>query len=163
MHEHEELPMPGETGPTLDDEGIPDLAGPLPEKELTGDPQEGLMPPGDRAHVESDWGITGDERNASEPFDVRVRHERPDLGETDPLDDVVRDLGLDDPLPEDGGPADQVGFGTESGLTGAELVAEDILEDEEAEVVATVVGTDPLHGETAEEAAMHLVTDNDLT
>lgn len=84
--------MPGETGPTLDDEGIPDLMGPLPEKERTGDPQEGLAPPGDRPHAD-EWGTTGDEMAAGEPLDLRVAHEIPDIGETDPVDDIVRDLG----------------------------------------------------------------------
>jgi len=155
--------MPGETGPTLDDEGIPDLAGPLSEKELTGDPQEGVMPPSDRAHVESDWGVTADEQRISEPLDVRVRHERPDIGETDPVDEVVRDLGLDEPTLEDGDPSDRVGAGDESLLTGTELVGDDVLDDDEAEAVGSAVGTDPLEGQSAEEAAVHVVSDSDLS
>jgi hypothetical protein len=154
--------MPGETGPTLDDEGIPDLAGPLPEKELTGDPQEGAMPPSDRPHVESDWGVTGAEQRTGEPLDVRVRHERPEVGETDPLDEVVRDLGLDEPSPEDADPADQVVSDDASELIGAELIGDDLLDDGESEEIATVVDADSLEAQSAEEAAVRLVNDTDL-
>jgi hypothetical protein len=160
--------MPGETGPTLDDEGIPDLQGPLPEKELTGDPQEGLMPPGDRAHAEADWGVTDDEQRAGEPLDVRVRHERPDVGETDPVDDVVRDLRLEDVLDEaeereDADPADFVVLGDEEDLVGAELVGDDLLDDDESEELATALPADPLEGQSAEEAAMHVTDDSNVT
>lgn len=155
--------MPGETGPTLDDEGIPDLLGPLPEKELTGDPQEGLAPPGDHAHAEKDWGVTGDEERAGEPLDVRVRHERPDLGDTDPVDEVAHDLGLDEPSPEDADPVeDRLAEVEASSLVGQELIGDDLLDDEEAEVLARAVQTDPLEGQSAEEAAVHVVDDRDL-
>jgi hypothetical protein len=33
------------SGRTLDSEGVPDLEGPIPEKAMTGDPQERLAPP----------------------------------------------------------------------------------------------------------------------
>ena len=148
--------MPGETGPTLDDEGIPDLMGPLPEKERTGDPQEGLAPPSDRAHAD-EWGTTGDEMAAGEPLDLRVAHEIPDIGETDPVDDIVRDLGLDAASTETNDPS-----GTElpvevSDLAGHELVGDDILDDDENEMVATAPATDSMEGQSAEEAAMHVV------
>lgn len=155
--------MPGETGPTLDDEGIPDLLGPLPEKELTGDPQEGLAPPGDYAHAEKDWGITGDEERAGEPLDVRVRHERPDLGDTDPVDEVARDLGLDEPSVEDVDPVeDRLAEVEASSLVGQELIGDDLLDDEEAEEVASAVQTDPLEAQSAEEAAVYVIEDRDL-
>lgn len=148
--------MPGVTGPTLDDEGVPDLMGPLAEKERTGDPQEGLAPPGDRPHSD-DWGNTAAEVAAGEPLDVRVAHELPDLGETDPVDEVVRDLGLDNVTSENGDPAD-VEPGEELGdLTGQELLGDDLLEDDEQEMLGAAVATDSLEGQSAEEAAMHVI------
>lgn len=153
--------MPGETGPTLDDDGIPDLEGPLAEKERTGDPQEGLMAPGDHPHT-SDWGITGEEERAGEPLDVRVRHERADLGATDPVDEVVADLGLDARSGENDDPADSIATAEGSNLIGRELVGDDLLADDESEVLADLTESDPLEGQSAEEAAVHIVSEDDL-
>jgi hypothetical protein len=61
----------------LDQEGIPDLEGPLPEKAATGDPQEGASPPTDRP-ASQDYGVTADEQSRPEPLDVRLARERPD-------------------------------------------------------------------------------------
>ncbi|HEY3724092.1 MAG TPA: hypothetical protein VGN59_12135 [Acidimicrobiia bacterium] len=154
--------MSDPTGPTLDEEGIPDLEGPLSEKELTGDAQEGVMPPGNRAHVESDWGITTDEQSRSEPLDIRTAHERPDIGETDPVDEVARDLGLDAASRESDDPADQIGRDGSDLPPGEELVGDDLLDDEEDEEIAEAVATDPLEGRSAEEAALHVVDDDEL-
>ena len=91
--------MSGETGPTLDEEGVPDLQGPLPAKEATGDPQEGVAPPGVRPRASVDWGVTPEEQRSSEPLDVRIAREVPESGETDPVDEVADDLRLaEDPL-----------------------------------------------------------------
>src|SRR2546430_8748438 len=78
-------------GRRLDEEGIPDLEGPLPEKAATGDPQEGLPPPSDRP-ASLDWGTTAEEEAAGEPLDVRVSHEVPDVA-----DDEWADEQLDAP------------------------------------------------------------------
>jgi hypothetical protein len=149
------------TGPSLDDEGIPDLEGPLPEKEETGDPQEGLMPPQDRPVAATDWGITGDEQRAGEPLDRRVAHEQPDIGETDPVDDIVRDAAAEARAREDHDPADRVALDEEQELRG-ELVGDDLLGDDEAEEIATLVAADPLEGRSAEEQAIHVVDDEEL-
>jgi hypothetical protein len=85
--------------PTLDDEGMPDLDPPAPGKEETGDPQEGLPPPGERARGSVDWGVTAEEQLEGEPIGVRVEREVPEVGATDPVDEVAEDLHLDrDPL-----------------------------------------------------------------
>ncbi len=89
--------------------------------------------------------------------DLRVAHETPDIGETDPVDDVVRDLGLDADSTEANDPS-----GTElpvdvSDLTGHELVGDDILDDDENEMVGAAPATDSVEGQSAEEAAMHIV------
>jgi hypothetical protein len=85
--------------PTLDDEGMPDLDPPAPGKEETGDPQEGLPPPGDRPRASVDWGVTAEEQLEGEPISVRVAREQPEVDDEDPVDEVAEDLGLDhDPL-----------------------------------------------------------------
>src|SRR5205823_15127659 len=65
-------------GRRLDEEGIPDLEGPLPEKAATGDPQEGHPPPSDRP-ASLDWGTTRAEEAGGEPLDVRLSHEVPEV------------------------------------------------------------------------------------
>jgi hypothetical protein len=154
--------MSGETGPTLDDEGIPDLEGPLAEKERTGDPQEGLMPPGDRPIAATDWGITGEEQRAGEPLDRRVAHEQPDIGETDPVDDIVRDARAEARVREDGDPADVVAPGEERAALEGELIRDDLLDDQEDEEIASIAESDPLEGHSAEEEAIHVVDDAGL-
>jgi hypothetical protein len=151
--------MSANTGPTLDDEGIPDLQGPLPEKEETGDPQEGLMPPQDHPVAATDWGITGDEQRAGEPLDRRVAHERPDIGETDPVDDILQDEAAAERAREDDDPADVIGRDGEREALDGELVGDDVLRDEEDEVVAAIAETD-LEGRSAEEDAIHVVDDD---
>jgi hypothetical protein len=64
---------------SLDEEGIPDLAGPLPEKVRTGDEQEGLMSPSDRPAA-LDWGTTAEEQRAGEPLSMKIARERPETG-----------------------------------------------------------------------------------
>jgi hypothetical protein len=66
MARDEELPE----NVDLDSEGIPPLEGALPEKEITGDPQEGIWPP--RDHRLSDLALRQD------TLDDRLREEVPD-------------------------------------------------------------------------------------
>ena len=65
---------------TLDSEGIPDLEGPLPEKEETGDPQEGVAPPSEHPAAE-DYGTTDEEQRHDEPLSERLEREEPDVGD----------------------------------------------------------------------------------
>jgi len=87
--------MSPETEPTLDSEGVPDLDGPLPQKVATGDSQEGASPPNDRPRASVDWGTTTEEQIEGEPIGVRVERELPEVGSTDPVDDIVEELALD--------------------------------------------------------------------
>src|SRR5436190_23441989 len=106
--------MPGATGPSLDDQGVPDLAGQLPEKDPTGDPQEGMTPPSDRPRASTDWGVTADEARAGEPIGVRVERELPDFSESDAVEEVVEDIGLTSRASIDDAPAsepDEGGWG----------------------------------------------------
>ena len=129
---------PRPTGPTLDDEGIPDLEGPLAEKEMTGDPQEGAPAPSDRP-ASLDYGVTPREQAAGEPISVRVRREVPDVVVGDENEEAVRLVDLEaesdgEPLGDDYDPADD-----------GELVAG--------------VEEPSLGGLAAEEAAVHVVED----
>jgi hypothetical protein len=129
---------PRPTGPTLDDEGIPDLEGPLAEKEMTGDAQEGASPPVDRP-ASLDYGVTPHEQVSGEPISVRVAREVPDVVEADEENTAVRLVDLE--ADSDGEPE------------GDEYDA-----DDDGELVASV--EEPgVTGLAAEEAAIHVVDD----
>jgi len=105
---------------SLDQEGIPDLEGPLAEKEQTGDPQEGTPPPTDHPAA-LDYGVTADEQASPEPLDARLARELPDFGDAgtiaddDPVELVVPgDEDIDDIDDE----KDLVGRGFEPGTEG---------------------------------------------
>lgn len=72
-------PPPDDHERTLDEEGIPDLEGPLPEKVMTGDPQEGLSPPNEKPRAATDWGVTAEEQREGESIALRVEREQPDV------------------------------------------------------------------------------------
>ena len=69
---------------TLDEEGMPDLEGPLPEKAATGDSQEGMPPPNDRPRGSVDVGVTPAEERRGETPSERVAREEPDVDDTTP-------------------------------------------------------------------------------
>ena len=64
--------------PSLEDEGVPDLEGPLEGKRLTGDAQEGVPPPADRPGPGRDWGTTASEQRHDEPLRRRLLREEPE-------------------------------------------------------------------------------------
>jgi hypothetical protein len=74
-------PPPDDHERTLDEEGIPDLEGPLPGKAITGDPQEGLPPPNEKPRAATDWGVTAAEQREGESIARRVEREQPDVDE----------------------------------------------------------------------------------
>src|SRR4051812_49957781 len=115
---------------SLDQEGIPDLEGPLPEKAATGDPQEGVAPPSERPAAE-DYGVTAAEQSRGESLDRRIARELSDVE----VDAVTSSPGmvLVDPADED----------------------VDVLADLEPDEVARAVDLG-LGDVSAEEAAMHL-------
>lgn len=76
--------MTDERERTLDEEGVPDLEGPLPEKAETGDPQEGVAPPNEAPQGTVDHGVTPAEDREAEPLDIRVAREEPDVDESAP-------------------------------------------------------------------------------
>ncbi len=115
---------------SLDEEGIPDLGDPLPEKVRTGDPQEGLPPPNDRPGASVDWGVTGEEERHGEPLAVRMAREVPDA-----------EVAPDEP--------------------GVQLVGDDVLDDREKDLVADATDLPAGQGHSGEEAAVHVLDEDD--
>jgi hypothetical protein len=97
----------------LDSEGQPDLIGALPGKEITGDAQEGQVPPGD-------YWRDPDHRDT---LDERLAEERPDVVRAD-----VQEVRLLDEEAE--GEGDEVSeFGDEGGYPSAEEAAMHIVDE----------------------------------
>jgi len=61
----------------LESEGVRDDVGPLPEKEMTGDGQEGIIPPGDQPRGAGSFGTTAAEQRAGESVEARRAQELP--------------------------------------------------------------------------------------
>jgi hypothetical protein len=94
----------------LDSEGQPDLMGALPGKEITGDAQEGEIPPGD-------FQRAIDDRVHIDTLDERLAEERPDFVRAD-----VEEVRLLDEEAE--GEGDEISeFGDEGGYPSAEEAA----------------------------------------
>jgi hypothetical protein len=84
---------------SLEAEGIPDLEGPLPSKEETGDGQEGVVAPGDRP-----WVVDGDDMTAAGQREGSTLDERLALEEPDRVaarDDVTGLDVVDEDRPDD--------------------------------------------------------------
>lgn len=133
---------------TLDDRGVDDVL------------DEGFSPP-DYAPKGAVHGLTAQEMRDGETLDQKLAEEEPDVGATDPLDDIVADQkrdwqshesDADDEFAED---ADQVGE-----RRAGRLLAPDRGDgvDTESEAVASDCGIDGA-GASAEEAAVHVVGD----
>jgi len=101
----------------LDSEGQPDLEGALPGKEITGDAQEGEIPPGDYQRVLDDTVHT-------DTLDERLREEVPDRVSAD-----VEEVRLLDDESEDGGGELRSELGDEGGYPSAEEAAMHIVKD----------------------------------
>jgi hypothetical protein len=79
--EDEATPDEERTGREMpEDEGIPDLDQALPEKEITGDPQEGLVVPRDDPRAVEESGTTAEEQREGEPLDERLAREEDETG-----------------------------------------------------------------------------------
>lgn len=76
MSDRQNLPRPA---PEVTEDGIPAIAEIPEDVLLTGDPLEGEMPPLDRPQAVDDWGTTASEQLASEPMEVRLAREVPDV------------------------------------------------------------------------------------
>lgn len=83
-----------------EDEGLAESYPPLPEKVITGDPQEGLLlPRRDHARAADSSGTTAEEQREGEPLGDRLDEEQPDVeaGDRDEAGRLVeRDSGLTD-------------------------------------------------------------------
>ena len=74
--------LPRPAGDVVED-GVPATEEVRDEVLDTGDPGVADMPMPDRPWAADDWGTTAWEEEAGEPLDVRLRRERPDVGERD--------------------------------------------------------------------------------
>src|SRR6202140_4256169 len=100
----------------LDSEGQPDLMGALPQKEITGDAQEGEVPPRDYKQAPDDYFH-------QDTLDERLREEVPDRLSAD-----VEEVRLIDDDSEDGGEL-RSEKGDEGGYPSAEEAAMHIVDD----------------------------------
>jgi hypothetical protein len=94
---------PGEE-PELEEEGLPDLEGPLPSKLRTGDHQEGIIPPDDDWVAADEFGTTAAEQVRGEPLTARLREEQAEPPPLDERDDPGQLTQAGDTEP-DGEPA----------------------------------------------------------
>ena len=128
----------------MEAEGIPDLE--RNSDDLTVDPDDayGFEPPHDTALASDEFGTTAAEMHDGEPLDGRIAREEPDF------------LALVDQDPDESEGSDTP-YSERAGQGVGRLVAADegAHSDEEADLVATDVGTD-VGGYSAEESAMHL-------
>ena len=134
-----------ETPSAFEAEGIPDpgLSG---DSDLSNDPADayGSEPPRDTAVAVDEFGTTAAEAREGESLDGRIAREE---------DDVLSQAGV----PADESIGSDTPFSERAGQGVGRLVEPDegARTDDEADLVATDVGTD-LGGYSAEEAAMHL-------
>jgi hypothetical protein len=99
MSDRQNLARPA---PDVTEDGIPSIDE-IPEDVLmTGDPLEGELPPLDRPQAVKDWGTTASEQLASEPMEVRLAREVPDVEAADAyLDRQILEPGADGGLGDD--------------------------------------------------------------
>jgi hypothetical protein len=99
MSDRQNLARPA---PEVTEDGIPSIDE-IPEDVLmTGDPLEGELPPLDRPQAVKDWGTTASEQLASEPMEVRLAREVPDVEAADAyLDRQILEPGADGGLGDD--------------------------------------------------------------
>src|SRR3981081_3817012 len=101
----------------LDSEGQPDLIGALPQKEITGDAQEGEVPPRDYKQAPDDY-------YHQDTLDERLRAEVPDRVRAD-----GEDVRLIDDEAEDGGGELRSELGDEGGYPSAEEAAMHVVKE----------------------------------
>ena len=124
-----------------EDAGLPATDDALPGKLITGDVQDDVVVPNERATYVNSYGTTDLEAELGEPLGRKLSEEEPDV--LSHLDDPWSDA------PDDLGPAGR-------------LVAEDegAHSDDDADLYADDRGTDS-GGFSAEESAMHVEPDLD--
>ncbi|HEY3748889.1 MAG TPA: DUF5709 domain-containing protein [Pseudonocardiaceae bacterium] len=126
------------------------------------DPLDEGYSPGERPLAVDDWGTTAREEAEGESLDGRLAREVPDVGYVDPLDEGD---GLGDDADTDGELRDdEVGENRSGRLVSESYVAEDAVSvggsERDADLLAVDVGVDGA-GASAEEAAVHVVPDED--
>ncbi|HEX6446251.1 MAG TPA: DUF5709 domain-containing protein [Streptosporangiales bacterium] len=120
----------------------------LDDDETGVDPEEGYSPP-ERPRGVTAWGVTAEEEEEPEDLDRRLAQEEQD-------DDTDDGDGIGDTDDTDGEPIDDQVGDARSGR----LVLEDVDEFDSRDLWARDVGVDGA-GASAEEAAVHVVPDED--
>jgi hypothetical protein len=103
----------------LEAEGVPDLLDTLPGKELTGDAQEGLVPPGDAPQLSDDPSLTEPGQGHPVPLDAALAREAGRGGASGPDPGATGRLLADDVRATDGMTA------AEADLDASDLSAEE--------------------------------------
>ncbi len=124
----EKIPQTAPEHESPEDEGIPDIGRPHPAKRPTGDPQEGLILPGESARASEDTGVTAEEQREGAPLEQRLAEEQPETSS-----EARHDAGR---LVDDGAVRDE-----EKDLVAE--AAEDELEGRSAEEVAVRIEDEP--------------------
>lgn len=137
----------------LDDSGELDLEDVLDSKDLDDVLDEGYSPP-ERPRGMDKFGTTAAEERQGETLDQRLAQEEPDDWQADDGSDGIGDSSDSDGEPLD----DQVGYRRSGRLVAPDEGAHS---DTEKDVVARDVGIDG-GAASAEEAAMHVVDEDDL-
>jgi hypothetical protein len=139
----------GEPADPYEEEGLPSTDNVLPGKQIAGDTQDFMMVPGDRPEAVDQWGTTPLEESLGEPLDLRLSREEPDvLAQVDTPASAEDDSDNPYPLDRD----ERVGRIVD--------LDEGAREDVDPDMVANDVGTDN-GGFSAEERAMHIVSENE--
>lgn len=120
----------------LDSEGQPDLIGALPGKEITGDAQEGEVPPRDYKQAPDDYFH-------QDTLEERLREEVPDRIQAD-----VEQIRLIDDESEDGGAELRSERGDEGGYPSAEDAAMHVVDEAPGAVDSKI---DSYTGESVDE------------
>ncbi len=135
----------GSAADPYEEAGLPATDDVLPGKQITGDPQDELMVPGDEPIAVDAWGTTALEEMQGEPLDVRLSHEEPEvLAAVD--EPASEEENSDNPYPTD----------REESVGRLVDIDEGLGEDIDADMIGGDVGTDG-GGFSAEERAMHIV------
>jgi hypothetical protein len=136
----------------LDDTAQLDQADTLDDSGLDDQLDEGISPP-ERPWAVDDWGLTAREAAGHEDLDHRLARELPDFGADEDEGDGVGDSSDTDGEPWD----DQVGERRAGRLVAAD---EGWVRDDDPDLWASDVGINGA-GASAEEAAVHVVSDDE--
>jgi hypothetical protein len=128
----------------FEEDGLPATDSWLPQKEITGDAQEGFAAPAERETYGNTYGVTASEQQRGETIDAYLAAEEPDVLS-----------GLDEPADDSDDAAQPFPVDRDERVGRIVDVDEGAREDDEPSAIAYDAGTDE-GGFSAEERAMHI-------